>query len=147
MKNSKPASPFWILKFGSESDWFVSDPSTGLRACPESIEGTGFGIRISNLSNRQKYRVMRAMLIALFFLSPLNPASSQDDRVKQIEGAKKEGKLVWYTSTNLTESKPLLNDFEKQYPFIKGEIFRASGVVILNRIITETRASKWNYDV
>ncbi len=50
---------------------------------------------------------------------------------KLIEGAKKEGKLIWYASTNVTESKPLLDDFEKQYPFIKGELFRASGEVIL----------------
>jgi iron(III) transport system substrate-binding protein len=49
-----------------------------------------------------------------------------DDKAKLVEGAKKEGKLVWYTSTNVTESKPLLDDFEKQYPFVKGEIFRAS---------------------
>src|SRR6266542_794986 len=70
-----------------------------------------------------------------------------DERTKLIEEAKKEGKLVWYTSTNVTESKPLLDDFEKQYPFIKGEIFRASGEVILNRVIGETRAGKWNFDV
>jgi len=70
-----------------------------------------------------------------------------DERAKLIEAAKKEGKLIWYTSTNVTESKPLLDDFEKQYPFIKGEIFRASGEVVLNRIFGETRANKWNYDV
>ena len=93
-----------------------------------------------------KHRVTVAMLIA-FFLFPINRAWSQDDRAKQIEAARKEGKLVWYTSTNLTESKPLLNDFEKQYPFIKGEIFRASGEVTLNRIFTETRGGKWNFDV
>jgi iron(III) transport system substrate-binding protein len=85
---------------------------------------------------------------AIFIPLSLAPAWSQsDDRAKLIEGARKEGKLVWYTSTNVTESKPLLDDFEKQYPFIKGEIFRASGEVILNRVLTETRASKWNYDV
>src|ERR1041385_3053644 len=89
-------------------------------------------------SDCRAYRVMLAILIALFFLSPVNRAWSQDDRAKQIEAAKKESALVWYTTTNLTESKPLLNDFEKQYPFIKGEIFRASGEVILNRIFTET---------
>ena len=70
-----------------------------------------------------------------------------DEKAKLIEGAKKEGKLIWYASTNVTESKPLLDDFEKQYPFIKGELFRASGEVILNRIIGETRAGKWNFDV
>ena len=98
-------------------------------------------------SDCRTYRVMVAILMAVFFLFPIGRAESQDDRAKQIEAAKKEGKLVWYTSTNLTESKPLLNDFEKQYPSIKGEIFRASGEVTLNRIFTEARAAKWNFDV
>ena len=72
--------------------------------------------------------------------------SQSDDRNKLIEAAKKEGKLVWYTSTNVTESKPLLDDFEKAYG-IKGEIFRASGEKTLNRIVTEGRAGRWDYDV
>src|SRR5207253_11085020 len=88
-----------------------------------------------------------ALFLVVFFLCATDRAWSQDDRGKQIEAAKKEGKLIWYASTNVTESKPLLDDFEKQYPFIKGELFRASGEVILNRIIGETRAGKWNFDV
>ncbi|HXG52554.1 MAG TPA: extracellular solute-binding protein [candidate division Zixibacteria bacterium] len=70
-----------------------------------------------------------------------------EDRVKLIEGARKEGKVVWYTSTNITESKPLLQDFEQQYPFIKGEIFRASGEKTLNRIVTEARAGRHDFDL
>src|SRR5688572_1542429 len=70
-----------------------------------------------------------------------------DEKAKLVEGAKKEGKLVWYTSTNVTESKPLLDDFEKQYPFVKGEIFRASGEKTLNRIITEARAGRSDFDL
>jgi iron(III) transport system substrate-binding protein len=70
-----------------------------------------------------------------------------DDKSKQLEAAKREGKLAWYTSTNITESKPLLDEFEKQYPFIKGEIIRASGEKTLNRIVTEGRAGRWDFDV
>jgi len=66
---------------------------------------------------------------------------------KLVEAAKKEGRLVWYTSTSVTESKPLLDDFEKLYPFIKGEIVRASGEKTLNRIMTESRAGRWDFDV
>ena len=73
--------------------------------------------------------------------------AQSDDRTKMIEAAKKEGRLVWYTSTNLTESKPLLDDFEKQYPFIKGEIVRASGERTLNRIVTEARANHSAFDI
>ena len=72
--------------------------------------------------------------------------SQSDERAKLVEAAKKEGKLNWYTSTNLTESKPLLDDFEKAYG-IKGEIIRASGEKTLNRIVTEGRAGRWDFDV
>jgi iron(III) transport system substrate-binding protein len=93
-------------------------------------------------------RLVCVGLWAIFSFLGGQPAWGQiDERTKLIEAAKKEGKLLWYTSTNVTESKPLLDDFEKQNPFIKGEIFRASGEVILNRIVTETRANKWNFDV
>jgi len=98
-------------------------------------------------SDCHKCRVVLTILMTLSFASPINRAESQDERAKQIEAARKEGRFAWYTATNLTESKPLLNDFEKQYPFIQGEIFRASGEVILNRIFTETRGGKWNFDV
>jgi len=48
---------------------------------------------------------------------------------------------------NVNESKPLADDFEKQYPFIKVELFRSSGEKIQNRVTTETRAGRWNFDV
>jgi iron(III) transport system substrate-binding protein len=64
-----------------------------------------------------------------------------------IEGANKEGKLVWYTSMRITDSKPLLEAFEKHYPFVKTELFRASGEKTLNRILTETRAGRWEFDL
>ena len=85
-------------------------------------------------------------LWTLFLVSGIAMAQS-DDRAKMVEAAKKEGKLVWYTSTNITESKPLLDDFEKLYPSIKGEIFRASGEKTLNRIVTEARANRPEFDI
>ncbi len=85
---------------------------------------------------------------AIFFSLSGQPAWGQsDEKTKLIDAAKKEGKLVWYTSTNVTESKPLLDDFEKVYPGIKGEIFRASGEKTLNRIITEARANHSEFDI
>ena len=90
---------------------------------------------------------IKQIFLVIFFLCLADRAWSQDDRGKQIEAAKKEGKLIWYTSANVTESKPLLDDFEKQHPFVKGEIFRASGEKTLNRIMTETRAGRWDFDV
>ena len=65
------------------------------------------------------------VLCAIVFCVSARSAWGQaDENAKLVEGAKKESKLVWYTSTNVTEAKPLLDDFEKVYPFVKGEIGR-----------------------
>src|SRR6266704_2962847 len=93
-------------------------------------------------------RLVCVGLGTIFFSLGGQPACGQsDEKSKLIDAAKKEGKLVWYTSTNVTESKPLLDDFEKVYPGIKGEIFRASGEKTLNRIMTEARANHSEFDV
>ncbi len=87
------------------------------------------------------------LALLVFFVTGQLAWAQNDDRTKMVEAAKKEGKLIWYTSTNITESKPLLDDFEKQFPFIKGEIFRASGEKTLNRIVTEARANHSEFDI
>src|ERR1051325_5347105 len=57
-----------------------------------------------------------------------------------VEGAKKEGKLVWYTSM------ALLDAFVKDCPFIKSELVRAGEEQLMNRILSETRAGRWMFD-
>lgn len=94
-----------------------------------------------------KSLIFVAAWVVLFAIGAASAWSQSDEKSKLIEGAKKEGKLVWYTSTNVTESKPLLDDFEKIVPGIKGEIFRASGEKTLNRIITEARANRSDFDI
>jgi len=63
-----------------------------------------------------------------------------------IEAAKKEGKLVWYTSMAIDTSKPLLDAFVKEYPFIKTELVRAGEEQLMNRVTGETRAGQWLFD-
>jgi iron(III) transport system substrate-binding protein len=94
-------------------------------------------------------RVFNALVLCaiVFCVSAQSAWGQADENAKLVEGAKKEGKLVWYTSTNVTESKPLLDDFEKVYPFVKGEIVRASGERTLNRIVTEARANRSEFDI
>lgn len=84
---------------------------------------------------------------SLWLLGTPLAGGQSDHAAKLVEGAKKEGKLVWYTSMRITDSKPLLDAFQKQHPFIKTELFRASGEKTLNRILTETRAGRWEFDV
>jgi iron(III) transport system substrate-binding protein len=63
-----------------------------------------------------------------------------------IDGAKKEGKLVWYTSMAIDTSKPLLDAFLNEHPYIKAELVRLGEEQLVNRILTEIRAGRWLFD-
>lgn len=65
---------------------------------------------------------------------------------KLVEGAKREGVLVWYTSLAPTESTPLGQAFEKKYG-VKVEIWRAVSEKIVQRVVTEGRAKRHAFDV
>src|ERR1051326_7252189 len=94
-------------------------------------------------------RAIEAALLASFLIAAFgSPAGAQSNATaKLIEGAKKEGLLSWYTSMSVVESKPIADEFEKQYPFIKVDLFRSSGEKVQNRAVTETRAGRWDFDV
>lgn len=64
-----------------------------------------------------------------------------------IEGAKKEGRLMWYTAMSSRDAQPLLDAFMKEYPFLKASLLDITSSRIINRINTETLAGKWLFDV
>ena len=60
------------------------------------------------------------------------------------EGAKKEGKLVWYTS--LTIYKEMAKSFEARYPGVTVEFYRAPAVNLASRILSEAQAKRYIVD-
>jgi iron(III) transport system substrate-binding protein len=63
------------------------------------------------------------------------------DREEMLKaGAKKEGKLIWYTS--LTAHRDIASVFEAKYPGIKVETYRASGNDLTRRILSEAQARR-----
>jgi iron(III) transport system substrate-binding protein len=64
-----------------------------------------------------------------------------------IEGAKKEGKVVWYTTDAPKPTQIMFKAFRKKYPFIETQLIRAKSRAILDRILTETRAGKYFFDL
>jgi iron(III) transport system substrate-binding protein len=60
------------------------------------------------------------------------------------EGAKKEGKVVWYTS--LTVYKEMAKFFEAKYPGVTVEVYRAPAMNLVNRILGETQARRYIFD-
>ena len=62
-----------------------------------------------------------------------------------IEGAKKEGQLVFYNSH--TWFKAVAQEFEKKYPFIKVAQWRANGADVMKRVIEESHGGRFLADV
>ena len=86
-----------------------------------------------------------ALVIAL--VCACSRASAQSPDAKLIEGAKKEGQVVFYTTMTLDQSKEVIDRFQKKYPFIKPTLFRTGGGPLLNKIFTEGRAGQNLWDV
>jgi iron(III) transport system substrate-binding protein len=62
---------------------------------------------------------------------------------KQIEGAKHERKLLFYTSTAAEESQERSNAFKKKYPFVTDvEVYRATSERLTTRLTVEDQSKK-----
>jgi iron(III) transport system substrate-binding protein len=71
---------------------------------------------------------------------------AQSPNPSLVEAAKKEGKLTWYTSMAIDTSRPLLDAFVAEYPFIKPELARLGEEQLLTRVLTEARAGRVLFD-
>lgn len=71
------------------------------------------------------------------------------DRQKAlIEGAKKEGKVVWYTTLIVNQLvRPVKAAFEKQYPFLKVEYFRGNTERVVQKAVSEYEAKHYDVDI
>jgi iron(III) transport system substrate-binding protein len=72
------------------------------------------------------------------------PAHAQD--AVDVEKAKAEGKVVWYTSTPIEQGQKIIDAFQKEYG-IRVEMFRSGGSAILRRFQQEMDAGRVAVDV
>ena len=73
--------------------------------------------------------------------SPISPTiAARTARRCSRPGAKKEGKLIWYTS--LTAHRDIANVFEAKYPGIKVETYRAGPNDLTRRLLTEAQSKR-----
>jgi iron(III) transport system substrate-binding protein len=91
--------------------------------------------------NRSR-RVVSAVALAVLAIAGV--AHAQDAR---LEAAKKEGKVVWYTSLVLPSAEKVAKLFETAYPGIKVEVQRTGSQRILQRVMQELQANIKNADV
>lgn len=64
-----------------------------------------------------------------------------------VEGAKREGKVLCYIGSSVIVVQALANSFNKRYPFIKVEHYKAPLSVFLEKLIMEKRSGKAFCDV
>jgi ABC-type Fe3+ transport system substrate-binding protein len=75
-------------------------------------------------------------------------AASADGRNTQmIEAAKKEGRLMIYSSVGQADTATLSQKFQRKFPFIKPEFLRLGSERLLTRILQEARAGKTFADI
>ncbi len=87
-----------------------------------------------------------AILVSCFF-NPYGSSAGESALSAHLEGAKKEGSLTWYATMNVTDAKKIVDAFEKKYPFLKVNLYRAGSARLLNRLASEYRAGSHIADV
>jgi len=97
-------------------------------------------------------QVLSAALIAIVLCFGTDthaqaPQGYPADYGKLIDAAKKEGKLVIYSTTDSVAANPLIKDFEALYPGIKVEYSDLNSTELYNRFIAEAAANNGTADV
>jgi iron(III) transport system substrate-binding protein len=99
---------------------------------------------------------MRQVLSATIFATALTfsaaaqaqvPAGYPADYSKIVDAAKKEGKVVIYSTTDAVSANPLVKDFETLYPGVKVEYSDLNSTELYNRFIAESASNNGTGDV
>ena len=133
----------------SWDDVLLGQPGLGIKISVASqMKGKG-SMRSTNLNGIES--IFGLFLCLSFLIVPchkVSAAESEAERTaKLVEGAKKEGKLVWYTAGALEDSEKLLMRFKEKYPFIETDMYRTGAEGMIARIMTETRAKTYLWDL
>jgi len=73
------------------------------------------------------------------------PAAEREKKL--VEGAKKEGEMVWYTNSGIENATRYIQAFRKNYPFINANFWRSKTRQVTQRIVSEANAGRHLVDV
>lgn len=85
------------------------------------------------------------IILPLLIFNSTGEVGAQSKEI--VEGAKKDGQLVFYAGIPVPDAQAILAAFEKKYPFIKTTFYRSTGPALVARIQTEQRAGQTVWDV
>lgn len=93
-------------------------------------------------------RVLAAVSLLFLTLSGISHGAEADGQQRAlIDAARKEAKMIFYTSVETEFARALTGAFEAKYPFIKTDIFRSTHDKILSRMTIERQTSTYVADV
>lgn len=92
-----------------------------------------------------RLRPVKFVLLTLLVFTSTDKIAAQSKDV--LDGAKREGQLVFYSGIPVPDAQAVLSALEKKYPFIKTTFYRATGPALVSRIQTEQRAGSHIWDV
>lgn len=72
--------------------------------------------------------------------------TDQQREARLIEGAKKEGKLVFWGSDQARIMNPVLDAFQKKFSFLQTEYWRAGSEKVAEKELAEARAGRHSFD-
>jgi iron(III) transport system substrate-binding protein len=90
-------------------------------------------------------RIVKELLV-LALIFPASAWAQSSPNAKLIEAAKKEGEVIYYTTMTLDQSKSVADRFEKKYG-VRATVFRTGGGPLLNKIFTEARGGRYDWDI
>jgi iron(III) transport system substrate-binding protein len=94
---------------------------------------------------------MKTLLLALVAMAligqPVSARPRSDLDMQLIEGAKKEKKLVFYTTMDLPQTIEVIHDFVQKYPFLQLEIYPLEAETLVKKIQDEARSGMFTWDV
>jgi len=80
-------------------------------------------------------------------INSLRGLSAEARRQKLQEGARNEGKAVYYGTIQESDARELLDGFKRKYPFLQTGHLRLSNTRLLGKISTEAKAGRYEADV
>jgi iron(III) transport system substrate-binding protein len=97
---------------------------------------------------KRKFPLTAVCLCVMSVLFPVRVYGGETGapQPRLVESAKKEGKLVFYTSVETEFARALTAGFEAKYPFIKTDIFRSTHDKILSRMNVERKTGTYTAD-
>jgi iron(III) transport system substrate-binding protein len=93
-------------------------------------------------------RIVAAIILLMFSMSEISQGADADTQQRLlVEAARKEGKMIFYTSVETEFARSLTGAFEAKYPFIKTDIFRSTHDKIFSRMNIERQTNTFVADV